>query len=205
MPWPAYGRRAAGRDLRDGPVNAYTWQRGRPAALIRPADRRGPGTLRRTAGSAAPDGRRGMPAAPRRAAGADRGGGNYRTAQMAGGPGRGRASHGRSTAATGPSDLSGRPGAVRLDSTRLTPIVSGFACKLTSTSVIAWSHGRRHMSTFEGHAQANSRVSRSAIYGCTRLRPRCIRYRTGCSVTNDDCPDDPLGSVAVSSGRLPSS
>lgn len=61
MPWPAYGRRAAGRDPRDGPVNAYTWQRSRPAALIRPPDRRCLDTLPRAAGSAAPGGRRGMP------------------------------------------------------------------------------------------------------------------------------------------------
>jgi len=32
------------------PLNAYTWQRGRPAALIRPPDRRCLDTPRRTAG-----------------------------------------------------------------------------------------------------------------------------------------------------------
>jgi hypothetical protein len=40
-------RLADRRDLRYAPVNAYTWQRGRPTELIHPRDRRCPGTLRR--------------------------------------------------------------------------------------------------------------------------------------------------------------
>ena len=44
---PACDRLAARRDLHDAPVNAYTWQRGRPTALIHPPDRRRPDTLRR--------------------------------------------------------------------------------------------------------------------------------------------------------------
>jgi len=43
----ACNRLAARRDLHDAPVNAYTWQRGRPTALIHPRDRRCPDTLRR--------------------------------------------------------------------------------------------------------------------------------------------------------------
>jgi len=44
---PACDRLAARRDLYDAPVNAYTWQRGRPTALIHSRDRRCPDTLRR--------------------------------------------------------------------------------------------------------------------------------------------------------------
>jgi hypothetical protein len=44
---PAGDRLAARRDLHDVAVNAYTWQRGRPAALIHPRDRRCPDMLRR--------------------------------------------------------------------------------------------------------------------------------------------------------------
>ncbi len=56
----ACDRLAAGRDLHDAPVNAYTWQRSRPTALIHLRDRRCPDTLRRDPPIRCPDGRRGM-------------------------------------------------------------------------------------------------------------------------------------------------
>ena len=49
MPWPACSRARPDATSATAPVNAYTWQRGRPTALIHRPDRRYLDTLRRTA------------------------------------------------------------------------------------------------------------------------------------------------------------
>ena len=49
MPWPHTAGARPDAIPATAPLNAYTWQRGRLAPLIRPPDRRCPDTLRRTA------------------------------------------------------------------------------------------------------------------------------------------------------------